>query len=315
MELSVVIPCYNEEESLAETHRRVKAACDAAKLGGYEIILVNDGSRDRTLEIMRGLCAQDPNLVAVDLSRNHGHQLALTAGLAQAKGDYIFILDADLQDPPELLEPMLARARAGIDVVYGKRGQREGETKFRLFLGNSFYRLLSYLSDIPIPEDVGDFRLMSRRVLLALQDMPEQHRFIRGMVAWIGFNQEPFVYKRAPRYAGVTKYPMSKLLSFAADAITSFSVKPLRVALLFAFMGAAFAGLLGIFAFVSYFYQRSVAGWASLASILAFFSSLQLVCIGMIGEYVGRTYLQTKNRPLFLIKGIYTADNPGGGQR
>lgn len=305
MELSVVIPCYNEEESLAETHKRVKAACDAAPVKGYEIILVNDGSRDGTIGIMKSLVEKDPSVVAVDLSRNHGHQLALSAGLAQAKGDYIFVLDADLQDPPELLTPMLERARAGVDVVYGKRGKREGETKFRLFLGNMFYRLLTYLSEIPIPEDVGDFRLMSRRVLDQLLAMPEQHRFIRGMVSWIGFTQEPFVYTRAPRFAGVTKYPMSKLLGFAADAITSFSIKPLRVALLFAALGVIVAGLLGLFAVVAYFYHETVAGWASLACIIAFFSSLQLVCIGMIGEYTGRTYLQSKNRPLFIIKDIH----------
>lgn len=305
MELSVVIPCFNEEESLAETHKRVKAACEAAPIKGYEIILVNDGSRDRTLSVMKTLVEQDPAVIAVDLSRNHGHQLALSAGLAQAKGDYIFLLDADLQDPPELLTPMLERARAGVDVVYGKRGVREGESKFRMFLTKCFYRILSNLSDIPIPENVGDFRLMSRRVLDQLLAMPEQHRFIRGMIAWIGFKQEPFIYTRAPRFAGVTKYPMSKLLAFAADAITSFSVKPLRISLIFAFMGVVIAGLLGIVAIVSYFYHATVAGWASLACIIAFFSSLQLICIGMIGEYIGRTYLQTKSRPLFIIKDIH----------
>ncbi len=305
MELSVVIPCYNEEESLAETHRRVKAACDAAPVKSYEIILVNDGSRDTTLAVMKQLVAADPAVVAVDLSRNHGHQLALSAGLAQAKGDFIFVLDADLQDPPELLTPMLERARAGVDVVYGKRGKREGEAKFRMFLTRTFYHLLSYLSDIAIPEDVGDFRLMSRRVLDQLLAMPEQHRFIRGMVAWIGFTQEAYVYTRAPRFAGVTKYPMSKLLAFAADAITSFSVKPLRVSLIFAFAGVVIAGLLGLVAVVSYFTHATVAGWASLACIIAFFSSLQLICIGMIGEYIGRTYLQSKNRPLFIIRDIH----------
>jgi len=305
MELSVVIPCYNEEESLAETHRRVREACDAAPVKGYEIILVNDGSRDGTMGIMKSLVQKDPSVVAVELSRNHGHQLALSAGLAQAKGGYIFILDADLQDPPELLTPMLERARAGVDVVYGKRGKREGESKFRLFLGSVFYRLLTYLSEIPIPEDVGDFRLMSRRVLDQLLAMPEQHRFIRGMVSWIGFTQEPFIYTRAPRFAGVTKYPMSKLLGFAADAITSFSIKPLRVALLFAMLGVVIAGLLGLAAIIAYFHHATVAGWASLACIIAFFSSLQLVCIGVIGEYTGRTYLQSKSRPLFIIKEIH----------
>lgn len=306
MDLSVVIPCYNEEESLRETHRRVKAACEAAPVASYEIILVNDGSKDRTLPIMEDLVKQDSSVVAVDLSRNHGHQLALTAGLFQAKGDYIFVLDADLQDPPELLSPMLERARAGVDVVYGKRETRAGETWFKLAAANLFYRLLSWVSETPIPRDVGDFRLISRPVLQQFKSMPEQHRFIRGMIAWIGFRQEEFLYQRDPRYAGVTKYPFHKLLQFAFDAISSFSIRPLRISILFALFGAALAGLLGLYAIWSFFNHRTVTGWASLATIVTFFSSLQLICIGVIGEYVGRTYIQVKNRPLFMIRKIYT---------
>lgn len=194
MDLSVVVPCYNEEESLAELHRRVLAACKAAPIKSFEIILVNDGSRDKTLGIMQDLVKSDPHVVAINLSRNHGHQLALSAGLAEAKGDYIFVLDADLQDPPELLTPMLERARkGGIDVVYGQRAARQGETWFKLFCAKTFYRVLSFLSETEIPENVGDFRLMSRRVLDTLLSMPEQQRFIRGMIAWIGFKQEAFL--------------------------------------------------------------------------------------------------------------------------
>jgi polyisoprenyl-phosphate glycosyltransferase len=312
MDLSVVVPCYNEEESLAEMYRRVKAACDDVRVS-YEIILVNDGSRDKTLELMRGIVAKDKAVVAVDLSRNHGHQLALTAGLSQAKGDHIFILDADLQDPPELLGPMLARARDGVDVVYGVRDARAGETAFKLWSSNLFYQLLSWLSDVPIPRDAGDFRLISRRVLDQFLAMPEQHRFIRGMVAWVGFKQEAFKYKRDPRFAGVTKYPLHKLISFAFDGITSFSVKPLRISLLFAVLGAGLAALFGLFAVFSYFYypQRTVTGWASLAAIISFFGSLQLICIGMIGEYIGRTYIQVKQRPLFIVREIYRAGHLG----
>lgn len=308
MELSVVIPCYNEEESLRETHRRVQAACEAAPIDSYEIILVNDGSKDGTLAIMQDLAKQDPHLVAVDLSRNHGHQLALTAGLFQSIGDYVLVLDADLQDPPELLTPMLARARDGVDVVYGKRASRVGETRFKLFMASMFYRLLSWASDINIPRDVGDFRLMSRRVVNEFKNMPEQHRFIRGMIAWVGFRQEEFPYRRDARFAGVTKYPFHKLVQFAFDAISSFSIRPLRLSIIFALFGAALAGCLGLFAIWSYFQHRTISGWASLATIITFFSSLQLICIGVIGEYIGRTYIQVKNRPLFIVRDVYKTD-------
>jgi dolichol-phosphate mannosyltransferase len=308
MDLSVVIPCYNEEESLRETHRRVQAACEAAPIKSYEIILVNDGSKDGTLSIMQDLAKQDPHLVAVDLSRNHGHQLALTAGLFQSIGDHVLVLDADLQDPPELLTPMLERARDGVDVVYGKRASRVGETKFKLFMASMFYRLLSWASDINIPRDVGDFRLMSRRVVNEFKNMPEQHRFIRGMIAWVGFRQEEFPYRRDARFAGVTKYPFHKLVQFAFDAISSFSIRPLRLSIIFALFGAALAGCLGLFAIWSYFQHRTISGWASLATIITFFSSLQLICIGVIGEYIGRTYIQVKNRPLFIVRDIYKAE-------
>lgn len=305
MELSVVIPCYNEEESIRELHKRVSAVCHTAPVSSYEIVLINDGSRDQTPEIMRELVKTDPHLVIVDLSRNHGHQLALTAGLFHAQGDYVLVLDADLQDPPELLLPMLERARAGIDVVYGKRDQRAGETLFKRISASLFYRLLSYLSDTHIPRDVGDFRLMSRRVVEEFKNMPEQHRFVRGMIAWVGFRQEAFSYQRAPRFAGETKYPFHKLLAFAFDAISSFSIKPLRVSLLFAGFGVCLAGLMALYAIYAHFSDRSlVTGWASLATIIAFFASLQLICIGVIGEYIGRTYIQVKNRPLFIIREV-----------
>lgn len=308
MDLSVVIPCYNEEESLAETCRRVKAACDSAPVGSYEIILINDGSKDGTLAIMERLWAQDKSIVIVDLSRNYGHQIALTAGLFHARGDYIFILDADLQDPPELLTPMLERARAGVDVVYGQRQMRDGETLFKLGSAAAFYRVLSWLSDIPIPENVGDFRLMSRRVLEQFLAMPEHQRFIRGMIAWIGFRQEAFPYKRDPRFAGTTKYPLHKLLQFALDAISGFSIKPLRISMIFAIFGTFLAFCLGLLAIWTYFDHRTVAGWASLACIITFFSSLQLICIGVIGEYIGRTYIEVKDRPLFIVKTLLRGD-------
>lgn len=305
IELSVVVPCYNEEESVAELYRRVSEVCKNSSVKSYEIILINDGSKDKTLTIMKEMSEAADDLVIVDLSRNHGHQLALTAGLSQARGEYILVLDADLQDPPELLEPMLARAKAGIDVVYGQRTVRPGETWQKLFMTKWFYRLLSYLSDIPIPENVGDFRLMNRRVLDELMAMPEHHRFIRGMISWIGFKQEAFPYERHARYAGVTKYPFWKLIQFAFDAISSFSIKPLRLSIPFALFGAFLAFLLGCYAIIAYMLGGTAVGWASIATIITFFSALQLICIGLIGEYLGRTYIQVKGRPLFIINQVY----------
>lgn len=312
MDLSVVVPCYNEEESVRELYKRVSAACKAApKINTYEIILVNDGSKDSTMQHLRALADEDPHVVAVNLSRNHGHQLALSAGLGEAKGDYIFVLDADLQDPPELLTPMLERARKGADVVYGQRKERKGETWFKLFTAKVFYRTLSFLSDIHIPENVGDFRLMSRRVLDQLLAMPEQQRFIRGMIAWIGFKQEPFLYERDARFAGVTKYPFLKLVQFAIDAITSFSIRPLRIAIPFALLGAGLAGVLGLGAIISYFTGGTITGWASLACLITFFAALQLLCIALIGEYIGRTYIEVKRRPLYIVSEVVrNAKNP-----
>lgn len=305
MDLSVVVPCYNEEESVVELHKRVSAACrNAPKVKTYEIILVNDGSKDRTMEILRDLSKQDPHVVAVNLSRNHGHQLALSAGLGEAKGDYIFVLDADLQDPPELLTPMLEKARGGVDVVYGQRNERKGETWFKIACAKVFYRTLSFFSETEIPENVGDFRLMSRRVLDQLLAMPEQQRFIRGMIAWIGYRQEPYEYKRDPRFAGVTKYPFFKLVHFAIDAITSFSIRPLRLAIPFAVFGAVLAGILGLGAIISHFTGGSIAGWASLACLITFFGALQLLCIALVGEYIGRTFIEVKRRPLYIVSEV-----------
>lgn len=305
MDLSVVIPCYNEEESLGEAYRRVKAVCETAAANSYEIIFINDGSTDKTLPILKTLVEADPRVIVIDLSRNHGQQLALTAGLFQAAGDYTLIIDADMQDPPELLPAMLERARDGVDVVYGQRTRREGETWVKLTTSRLFYKLLSFLSETPIPRDVGDFRLLSRRVLDHFKKMPEHHRFVRGMIAWVGFRQEAMPYDRDARFAGTTKYSLLKLLHLSLDAISSFSIRPLRISILFALFGAVLAVFLGFFALWSYYNHRAVSGWASLATIITFFSSLQLICIGMIGEYIGRTYIQVKNRPLFMIREIY----------
>jgi dolichol-phosphate mannosyltransferase len=296
--LSVVAPCCNEEEVLPEFYRRVTAVC--ADLGiAYELVLVNDGSRDRTWGMMLQLAARDPHVVCVNLARNHGHQLALTAGLSVCRGERILVIDADLQDPPELLPTMLRRMDEGNDVVYGQRRRRLGESTFKRGTAALFYRLIDRLASVPIPRDTGDFRLMSRRVLDVLLTMPERNRFIRGMVSWIGFPQEPLLYDRDPRFAGETKYPLRKMIKLAVDAVTSFSVKPLAwsgwLGLGVLFWGAVRL-LLGL-------WRGDVAG-AVLPAEVAFLGGLQLLMLGIFGGYLGRLVEESKGRPLFVIDRI-----------
>jgi dolichol-phosphate mannosyltransferase len=298
--LSVVAPCYNEEEVLPEFYRRAKAVC--TQLGrSYEIVLVNDGSRDRTWPTMEHLAARDPAVVCVNLSRNHGHQLALTAGLSVCRGERVLIIDADLQDPPELLPDMLCLVERGADVVYGQRRQRSGETWFKRATAAAFYRLLGGLTETTIPPDTGDFRLMTRRAVEVLTAMPERHRFIRGMVSWIGFRQVPLMYDRDPRFAGETKYPLRRMVRFAADAITSFSVKPLTLATYAGAAAGCLSILLFLFALGSWLGGGTALGWTSLMACISLIGSLQFFLIGVHGEYLGRLYEQSKNRPLFII--------------
>ena len=301
--LSVVIPCYNEAATLPELHRRVSAVCRET-VGDYELMLVNDGSTDETWPILMSLSANDQNVVCVNLSRNHGHQLALTAGLALCRGERILILDADLQDPPELLPTMMAAIDNGADVAYGQREQREGETVFKKATAYLFYRLLNLLADQHIPEDTGDFRLITRRVLRVFSSMPESQRFIRGMMTWVGFKQVGIRYRRAPRLAGETKFTLRRMTSFALDAITSFSVKPLRLAL---YSGLCLSVLsVGMFVASLWAYLRhdTVRGWTSLASIVLLFFAAQFLFLGLIGEYLGRLYVESKRRPLFIIDAV-----------
>ncbi len=303
--LSIVIPCYNEEACLAELHGRVSAAAKACVGDDHEIILVNDGSRDSTWARMQEAAARDSNLVCINLSRNHGHQLALTAGLDMAGGDAILILDADLQDPPELLAEMLATLKdQEADVVYAVRRQREGETIGKRVSAAVFYRLLSRLTDTPIPLDTGDFRLMSRRALDALQSMPEQSRFIRGMVAWIGFKQVPITYDRAERFDGETKYPLSKMIRFALDAVTGFSTAPLRFASLVGLALVGVSALMLCYILIGWMSGKAVAGWTSLMLVVVLLGAAQMLVLGMIGEYLGRLYTEAKGRPIYLISEI-----------
>jgi len=307
--LSVVVPCYNEEASLAELHRRVTAACRPAVGDDYELLLVNDGSTDGTWAALAALAARDPRLRCIDLTRNYGHQCAVTAGLGLARGERVLLLDADLQDPPELLGPMMEKLDAGFDVVYGQRRSRAGEGIFKKATAALFYRLLRRLSDVDIPPDTGDFRLMRRTVVAALNSLPEQHRFVRGMVAWVGFRQTAVLYDREQRRSGQSHYPFWKMASLAVDAITSFSIVPLRLIVTLA--GLTFLLSLGlmIYAFVSWAFFHAVTGWTSLISVVLFLGSVQLLSLGIIGEYVGRTFIESKRRPSYLIREVLQAES------
>lgn len=310
--LSAVVPCHNEQEGLVVLYRRLSDACASCVGDSYEIIIVDDGSFDRSWEIISILANDDPRVVGVSLSRNFGHQLALTAGLSFARGDRIFVVDADLQDPPELLGRMMRLMDQGADVVYGQRTEREGETWFKRWSASLFYRLLARMTDVNVPLDTGDFRLMSRPVLESLQAMPEQHRFVRGLVAWIGFKQVALPYMRQKRVAGTTKYPLRRMLRFAVDALTGFSVLPLRISSLF---GAGF-GLLGlgslVYALVSWCIFHAVPGWASTVVLVSILGSIQLLSLGIMGEYVGRIFIEVKGRPHFIVRQIVANDARDG---
>ena len=305
MKLSIVVPCYNEEACLPALHDRLSATARSAAGDDYEIVLVNDGSRDGSWRMMQQLASEDRHVVAVNLSRNHGHQLALTAGLDLSRGDHVLIIDADLQDPPELLPAMLdAMREQQADVVFGVRKSRAGQTAFKRATAHSFYRLLSRATDVDIPLDAGDFRLMSRRALDALLAMPEQARFIRGMVAWIGFKQVPFAYDRAERFAGATKYPLGKMLRFALDALTGFSSAPLKLA---SHAGLALSlGSLLLIVYIAYAWAvgRSIQGWTSLMLVVVILGAVQMFVLALMGEYIGRLYNEAKRRPLYIVQEI-----------
>jgi polyisoprenyl-phosphate glycosyltransferase len=304
-QLSVVVPCFNESECINEFYRRASAACQAADLVAYEIVFVNDGSTDGTLDILQKIQASDDRVRVVDLSRNHGHQLASTAGLTVARGEMVLLIDADLQDPPELLGEMIELLEQGADVVYGRRMRRHGETLFKRCTAALFYRLLYRSSKVVIPLDTGDFRLMRRHVVEILNQMSESHRFIRGLVAWTGFDQVELPYERDPRYAGSTKYPFLKMLNFSIDAFTAFATAPLRYVFLAALLAMVVAGAMLGWTVYSYFFLEAVEGWASLMAVFLFFTSVQLLSLAVIGEYVGRIFIEAKKRPTFVIRKIY----------
>lgn len=301
--LSMVIPCYNEEEVIGETMRRLRLFCSELVDLDVELIFVDDGSNDRTREILRGFAAKDPCVKLVCFARNFGHQIAVTAGIDAARGDAVVLIDADLQDPPEIVHEMIAKWRGGYDVVYGTRAERLGESVFKIATARGFYRLLNKLSDVPIPLDTGDFRLMSRAVVDTLRSMPERDRFIRGMVSWVGFKQIALPYRREERFAGESKYPLRKMLRFATDGILSFSTKPLQLAVGLGLLCACLAMFGIVYAlFMRMFTSIWVEGWTALMIAVLFIGGVQLICVGILGEYIGRIYNEIKRRPLYVVQ-------------
>jgi glycosyltransferase involved in cell wall biosynthesis len=299
--ISVVVPVHNEVETLDELHRRLSAVLDG--LGQHEIVLVDDGSDDRSWERMRMLAASDPHVRLIRLSRNFGHQAALTAGLDASRGDAVVVMDADLQDPPELIPDLVAKWQEGFDVVYAVRTTREGETRFKLLTASVFYRLLRSVSRVDIPANAGDFRLLSRRAVDALARMPERARFLRGMTSWVGFPQAGVSYRRDARYAGTTNYPTRRMITLGLDAITSFSTAPIRVVTSLGFVLVFFcAGVLAWTVYVKLFTDTAVAGWTSLLAVVLLLGGMQLVALGIIGQYVARIFEEAKQRPVYLVE-------------
>jgi glycosyltransferase involved in cell wall biosynthesis len=303
--LSLVIPIFNEEAVIPELDRRLKAVLAnwADLIDSWEVVFINDGSRDDSLAQLRKMAEAEPRYKVLSFARNFGHQMAITAGIDRAQGAAVVVMDADLQDPPEVVREMITLWRQGFDVVYGVRRKRAGETVFKKLTAAAFYRLLrAMLGGISIPADAGDFRLMSRPVVLAMRALKERHRFVRGMVAWVGFRQTAAYYDREARFAGETKYPLRKMVRFAIDGITSFSTVPLR----FATWLGVFAGLLAVVialwaVYIKLFVSGAVQGWTTIMIVVALGTSAQLLMIGILGEYIGRIYEEVKRRPLYLI--------------
>ncbi len=310
--LSVVVPVYNEQEVIAQTLKRVRQVVDGMTVE-YGILFVNDGSRDNTLQILRPACEADKRLKLINFSRNFGHQTAITAGMDLASGDAVVIIDADLQDPPEVIPDMFALWKDGYEVVYGKRIHRKGETFFKKATARLFYRFLSAMTDVNIPVDAGDFRLIDRKVVEALRRTPERNRYVRGLIGWLGFKQTAYEYVREERFAGTTKYPLRKMIKLAVDAITSFSVKPLRI-----------AGVLGLilsvlgFAYTVYVIIAKLCGavfsdgWASTICIVLLLGGFILVMLGIMGQYIGRIYDEVRARPLYLISETVNLEGKDG---
>ena len=301
---SIVVPLYNEELVIAETYKRLTEVMQ--KPGeDYELIFVNDGSRDKTENMVREIAEHDPHVRLISFSRNFGHQIAITAGMDNSSGQAVVVIDADLQDPPELIPQMLAKWREGYDVVYGKRLKRKGETAFKKITSKTFYRFLNGVTEVEMPVDVGDFRLIDRKVCDALKKIHEKNRYIRGIISWLGFKQTSVEYNRSERFAGETKYPFKKMLRLAVNGITSFSTKPLRISSYFGmFISFVSFAYLIIVLIQGLFGNTAQWGWASIMAVILFTNGIILIILGIIGEYVGRIYEEAKNRPLYVIRDL-----------
>ena len=302
--ISVVIPMYYEEEVAQECYNRMSTVLKGIEGYEYEIVFVNDGSKDKTLEILEGIAEKDKNVKVLSFARNFGHQCAVTAGLQYVTGDAIVIIDADLQDPPELIPDMLKLWEDGNEVIYGKRKTREGESKFKLLTAKMFYKTLNALSDVEIPKDTGDFRLVDRQVVDVINSLPEHNKFLRGLFSWVGFEQKAFEYERKERFAGKTKYPLKKMLKLASDGIISFSTKPLKIIGKLGIFTMFISICLLIYAILSFAFKWNylTPGWTSIMVVVTFFSGVILVSLWMMGEYISRIYDECKARPQFIIK-------------
>jgi len=302
--ISIIIPCFNEEQVIKYTYERVDKAMKSLTYRGYELIFINDGSRDKTLEILREIAQKDSNVKILSFSRNFGHQPAVTAGINMCIGDVAIIIDGDLQDPPELFSEMVKiHVEQNANVVYGLRGERKGETFFKRISAKYFYKTINFLSDTPLPVDTGDFRLIDKHVIEAFKNLPEKNKYIRGLISWIGFKQVPITYVRDERFAGETKYPLSKMIKFASTSLLYFSKKPLKLALTIGLVSILIGIGLAIWVITGLIYRTNsiVPGWASTIIALIFFGGIQLLTIGVLGEYLGNMFEEIKNRPEYIV--------------
>ncbi len=305
--VSIVSPVYQEEEGIEEFHRRLVASMEGIEDDlTFEVVYVNDGSKDRSLDLLEKIAADDDRVRVVDLSRNFGHQVALSAGVDHARGDAVVVIDSDLQDPPEVIPEMIQRWRDGFKVVYGVRTSRAGETRFKLLTSKIYYGLMDRISEVPLPRQAGDFRLLDRKVVDVLDQMPERNRYVRGMVAWVGFPQCAVEYERDARFAGSTNYTLGRMVRLALDGLTSFSDRPLRLATQLGVIVMALSFAVAAWTIVASLFDlgTSSRGWSSLMAVVLLLGGVQLLCIGVLGEYVGRVYRETKGRPLYVVNEV-----------
>lgn len=308
-DFSVIIPIYNEQENIDLLYQRLKKVSSDIS-SNHELIFINDGSKDASMRLILALAANDPSIKYIDFSRNFGHQIAVSAGLDYAQGKVVAIIDADLQDPPELIPDMISKMKEGFEVVYAKRRSREGETFLKKLTARLFYRLLASITSVEIPVDTGDFRVIDHKIVKVLREMPEQHKFLRGQISWIGFNQTFIEYDRAERHGGKTGYTYKKMIRFALDGITSFSRFPLKVATMSGFLVSGIAFLLIIYAlYAKFFKDDTIPGWTSLMLAITFIGGIQLISIGIIGEYIGRLSDNVRKRPLYIVRDSNSNDD------